>query len=145
MIVTVNLAKGVIAMSRKKVIVKRLNAILLGARDVLCTDKTGTLTRGLHYIEAPPRHIWRRLLDRVLEYAYLNSHFHRASETFSMSQCSSTPNWRTLCVPATGSRRSTRSPSILSAGGCPSSSNSTMDSIDPQRRRRGAIFDLEPL
>ena len=46
MIVTVNLAKGAIAMSRKKVIVKRLNAIQnFGAMDVLCTDKTGTLTQ----------------------------------------------------------------------------------------------------
>jgi len=45
MIVTVNLAKGAMAMSRKKVIVKRLNAIQnFGAMDVLCTDKTGTLT-----------------------------------------------------------------------------------------------------
>ena len=48
MIVTVNLAKGAIAMSRKKVIVKRLNAIQnFGAMDVLCTDKTGTLTQDL--------------------------------------------------------------------------------------------------
>ena len=45
MIVTVCLSKGAIAMSRKKVIVKRLNSIQnLGAMDVLCTDKTGTLT-----------------------------------------------------------------------------------------------------
>ena len=45
MIVTVCLSKGAVAMSRKKVIVKRLNAIQnLGAMDVLCTDKTGTLT-----------------------------------------------------------------------------------------------------
>jgi P-type Mg2+ transporter len=46
MIVTVNLAKGAIAMSRKQVIVKRLNSIQnFGAMDVLCTDKTGTLTQ----------------------------------------------------------------------------------------------------
>ena len=46
MIVTVNLSKGALAMSRKKVIVKRLNAIQnFGAMDVLCTDKTGTLTQ----------------------------------------------------------------------------------------------------
>ena len=45
MIVTVCLSKGAVAMSQKKVIVKRLNAIQnLGAMDVLCTDKTGTLT-----------------------------------------------------------------------------------------------------
>ncbi len=77
MIVTVNLAKGAMAMSRKKVIVKRLNAIQnFGAMDVLCTDKTGTLTQD--------RIILKRHLDlhgedsdRVLEYAYLNS-FHQS-------------------------------------------------------------------
>ena len=75
MIVTVNLAKGAIAMSREKVIVKRLNAIQnFGAMDVLCADKTGTLTQD--------RIILKRHLDirgeeseRVLQYAYLNSHF----------------------------------------------------------------------
>jgi Mg2+-importing ATPase len=75
MIVTVNLAKGAIAMSHKKVIVKRLNAIQnFGAMDVLCTDKTGTLTQD--------RIILKRHLDiqgndseRVLQYAFLNSHF----------------------------------------------------------------------
>ena len=75
MIVTVNLAKGAIAMSRKKVIVKRLNSIQnFGAMDVLCADKTGTLTQD--------RIILKRHLDirgneseRVLQYAYLNSHF----------------------------------------------------------------------
>ena len=47
MIVTVCLSRGAIGMSRKKVIVKRLNSIQnLGAMDVLCTDKTGTLDRG---------------------------------------------------------------------------------------------------
>ena len=46
MIVTVNLSKGALAMSRKKVIVKQLNSIQnFGAIDILCTDKTGTLTQ----------------------------------------------------------------------------------------------------
>jgi Mg2+-importing ATPase len=75
MIVTVNLAKGAIAMSRARVIVKRLNAIQnFGAMNILCTDKTGTLTQD--------RIILKRYLDirgeeseRVLQYAYLNSHF----------------------------------------------------------------------
>ena len=75
MIVTVNLAKGAIAMSRKRVIVKRLNAIQnFGAMDVLCTDKTGTLTRDKiilkHHFD-----LHGRESARVLEYAYLNSHF----------------------------------------------------------------------
>ena len=74
MIVTVNLGKGALAMSRKKVIVKRLNAIQnFGAMDVLCTDKTGTLTQDKIILE---KHV--DLLgndsDDVLLYAYLNSH-----------------------------------------------------------------------
>lgn len=75
MIVTVNLAKGAIAMSHKKVIVKRLNAIQnFGAMDVLCTDKTGTLTQDRIILK---RHIdiKGRDSDEVLEYAFLNSHF----------------------------------------------------------------------
>ena len=75
MIVTVNLAKGAIAMSRKKVIVKRLNAIQnFGAMDVLCTDKTGTLTQDKVILE---QHVDIRgeESDRVLEYAYLNSYY----------------------------------------------------------------------
>jgi len=75
MIVTVNLAKGAIAMSRKKVIVKRLNAIQnFGAMDVLCTDKTGTLTQDRIILK---RHIDVEGNDseQVLQYAFLNSHF----------------------------------------------------------------------
>ncbi|MFI5830909.1 hypothetical protein ACIA6C_27295 [Streptomyces sp. NPDC051578] len=45
MVASANLARGAVAMSRRKVVVKRLNAIQdLGAMDLLCTDKTGTLT-----------------------------------------------------------------------------------------------------
>ncbi len=75
MIVTVNLAKGAMAMSRKKVIVKRLNSIQnFGAMDVLCTDKTGTLTQDRIILK---RHLDLRGKDsmRVLEYAYLNSFY----------------------------------------------------------------------
>jgi Mg2+-importing ATPase len=76
MIVTVNLSKGALAMARKKVIVKRLNAIQnFGAMDVLCTDKTGTLTQGKIVLE--------KYLDvngdaneKVLHYGYLNSYHH---------------------------------------------------------------------
>lgn len=75
MIVTVNLSKGAIAMARRKVIVKRLDAIQdLGAMDVLCTDKTGTLTEGKIVLI---RHIDVEGNDRdeILHYAYLNSYF----------------------------------------------------------------------
>jgi len=75
MIVTVNLAKGAMGMSRKNVIVKRLNAIQnFGAMDILCTDKTGTLTQDQIILK---RHldIQGNDSDLVLQYAYLNSHF----------------------------------------------------------------------
>jgi P-type Mg2+ transporter len=75
MIVTVNLSKGALAMSRKKVIVKRLNAIQnFGAMDVLCTDKTGTITEGRIVLE---RHmdVSGNESDRILHYAYLNSFY----------------------------------------------------------------------
>jgi len=75
MIVTVNLSKGAISMSRKKVIVKRLNAIQnFGAMDVLCTDKTGTITQGKIVLE---KHLDVRGndSDRVLHYGYLNSYY----------------------------------------------------------------------
>ncbi|MGH1519406.1 magnesium-translocating P-type ATPase [Chryseobacterium sp. JK1] len=76
MIVTANLAKGAVNMSKKKVIVKRLNAIQnIGAMDVLCTDKTGTLTLDKIVLET---HLNVRGIedDEVLKWAYLNS-FHQ--------------------------------------------------------------------
>ena len=75
MLVTINLAKGAMAMSRKKVIVKRLNAIQnFGAMDILCTDKTGTLTQDKVILE---KHvdITGKEDEQVLEFAYLNSHY----------------------------------------------------------------------
>ncbi len=75
MIVTVNLSKGALAMSKKKVIVKRLNSIQnFGAMDVLCTDKTGTLTQDKIVLE---RHVdvTNRESDDVLRYAYMNSYY----------------------------------------------------------------------
>ena len=75
MIVTVNLSNGAIAMARKKVIVKRLNAIQnFGAADVLCTDKTGTLTQGKIVLE---KHLDVRgnESERVLHYGYMNSYY----------------------------------------------------------------------
>lgn len=75
MIVTVCLSKGALAMSRQKVIVKRINAIQnLGAMDVLCTDKTGTLTMDQVILE---RHcdVALKESEGVLALAYMNSHF----------------------------------------------------------------------
>lgn len=75
LIVTANLGKGAIAMSRRKVVVKRLNAIQnFGAMDVLCTDKTGTLTLDKIVLE---RHVdlAGEDSDEALEWGYLNSRF----------------------------------------------------------------------
>ena len=75
MIVSVTLARGAMRMAKQKVIVKRLAAIHdLGSMDVLCTDKTGTLTEAKI---ALIRHITLSGTDseRVLELAWLNSHF----------------------------------------------------------------------
>ncbi len=74
MIVTANLAKGAMNMSRRKVIVKRLNAIQnIGAMDILCTDKTGTLTLDKIVLE---KHLNVQGIedDEVLKWAYLNSY-----------------------------------------------------------------------
>lgn len=75
MIVTSTLAKGAVLLSRKKVIIKRLDAIQnFGAMDVLCTDKTGTLTQDRIFLS---RHVdvWGEDSDSVLEMAYLNSYY----------------------------------------------------------------------
>lgn len=75
MIVTVNLSKGAVSMAKKNVIVKKLNAIQnFGAMDVLCTDKTGTITCGKVVVE---KHIDINGSndDNVLRYAYFNSFY----------------------------------------------------------------------
>lgn len=75
MIVTANLAKGALNMSKSKVIVKRLNSIQnFGAMNILCSDKTGTLTQDRiileKYLNADGRDS-----DEVLIYSYLNSYY----------------------------------------------------------------------
>ena len=75
MVVSVTLSRGALRMAKKQVIVKRLAAIQnLGSMDVLCTDKTGTLTEAKIRLE---RHVdaQGRPSERVLEFAYLNSFF----------------------------------------------------------------------
>ena len=74
-IVTTNLAKGAIAMSKRKTVVKKLDAIQnFGAMDILCTDKTGTLTLDKIILE---RHldVHGNENNRVLRHAYLNSFY----------------------------------------------------------------------
>ncbi|MBV8214587.1 MAG: magnesium-translocating P-type ATPase [Verrucomicrobia bacterium] len=74
-VIAANLTRGAVAMSRNRVIVKRLSSIEdLGAMSVLCTDKTGTLTIDRIILE---RHldVLGNEDDEVLKYAYLNSYF----------------------------------------------------------------------
>ncbi len=74
MIVSANLAKGAVAISKKKVIVKDLNSIQnFGAMDVLCTDKTGTLTQDKVILEYS-LDVHGNEDDRVLRHAFLNSY-----------------------------------------------------------------------
>lgn len=75
MIVNVNLTKGSKSLSKKKTLVKKIESIQnLGAIDILCTDKTGTLTEGTitlqKYIDASGKEN-----NNILEYAYLNSYY----------------------------------------------------------------------
>ncbi len=75
MVVTANLAKGAMALSKMKVIVKKLNAIQnFGAMDILCTDKTGTLTQDkvvlVEHLDTQGQEN-----DTVLKYAQLNSYY----------------------------------------------------------------------
>ncbi|WP_258000183.1 magnesium-translocating P-type ATPase [Fischerella thermalis] len=75
MIVTANLARGAVQMSKQKVVVKRLNAIQnFGAMDILCTDKTGTLTLDKIILE---RHvdIHGYESEEPLRYGYLNGYY----------------------------------------------------------------------
>lgn len=75
MIVSANLAKGAVGMAKRKVVVKRLNAIQnFGAMDILCTDKTGTLTQDKIILE---HHLdsHGQVDPAVLELAWLNSYY----------------------------------------------------------------------
>ncbi|MGI6005926.1 MAG: magnesium-translocating P-type ATPase [Ruminococcus sp.] len=75
MIVTTSLAKGAMAMGREKVIIKDLNAIQnLGSIDILCTDKTGTLTQDKVVLEYH-LNVDGKEDNRVLRHAFLNSYF----------------------------------------------------------------------
>lgn len=75
MIVSTNLAKGAVSMSKKRVIVKDLNSIQnFGAMDVLCTDKTGTITQD-KVILLYSLDIHGQENDRILNYAFLNSYY----------------------------------------------------------------------
>ncbi len=75
MIVTVNLTKGALSMAKKNVIVKKLSAIQnFGAMDILCTDKTGTITEGKVILEKS-LNFYGHESERVLKYSFINSFY----------------------------------------------------------------------
>ena len=98
MIVSVCLAKGALAMSRRKVIVKRLNSIQnFGAMDVLCTDKTGTLTEDRVVLV---RHcdVAGRETEEVLLNGYLISHFQTGLKNLLDTAILDTPDFHGMAV-----------------------------------------------
>ncbi|WP_353097346.1 magnesium-translocating P-type ATPase [Tissierella praeacuta] len=74
-LVSTNLAKGAISLSKRKIVVKRLSSIQnFGAMDILCTDKTGTLTLDKIILETH-LDVLGKENDRVLRHGYLNSYY----------------------------------------------------------------------
>jgi Mg2+-importing ATPase len=100
MIVTANLARGAVVMSKQKVIVKRLNAIQnFGAMDVLCTDKTGTLTQDKIILE---RHLDIQGYpdETALKYGYLNSYYQTGLKNLLDVAVLEHVKWNTQLQPA---------------------------------------------
>lgn len=107
MIVTTCLAKGAVTMSRKQVIIKNLNAIQnLGSMDVLCTDKTGTLTMDKVVLEYH-LDIQGNENIRVLRHAFLNSYYQTGLRNLmdlavlermgiEQDKLGASPNWKAL-------------------------------------------------
>src|SRR6266542_4244798 len=74
-IITINLSKGARTMAKQGVIVQQLNAIEnFGSMDVLCTDKTGTLTEGVVRLDGA-LDVRGEASEEIFRYAYLNAHF----------------------------------------------------------------------
>jgi Mg2+-importing ATPase len=74
-VISANLTKGVLSMSKKRTIVKNMNSMQnFGAMDILCSDKTGTLTENVVVLQYH-LDIYGNENDRILKYAYLNSNF----------------------------------------------------------------------
>ena len=114
MIVSANLAKGASVMAGKKVIVKRLDAIQnLGAMDVLCTDKTGTLTQDRIVLEYP-LDVHGNEDERVLRHAFLNS-YHQTGLR-NLMDVASTPTRRTCFRCAKNTAKWTKSRSTSRGG-----------------------------
>ena len=117
MIVSVCLSKGALAMSRKKVIVKRLNSIQnFGAMDVLCTDKTGTLTMDHVILEIYCDVFKKREARRCCGTPTSSATSRPASRTCSTAPCCSTRSCTSELSHRASTARWTKSPSTSPAG-----------------------------
>ena len=115
-VVTTNLARGATRLARDRVVVRRLDAIQdLGGVDVLCVDKTGTLTED-RFVYAHSMNVTGRVDEFVAELAYLAVHFQDDGHDpldQAITNCSLTRTCRSSRTRPT--TRSTRSPSITAA------------------------------
>lgn len=120
MIVTSTLAKGAVKLSKQKVIVKRLDAIQnFGAMDVLCTDKTGTLTQDKIVLESHTD-VFGANCERVMRYAWLNSYYQTGLKNLlDVAVLSSILIHPSLLKYWQVTVKSMKSHLILSAAGCP--------------------------
>lgn len=118
MIVTSTLARGAVKLSKQKVIVKHLDAIQnFGAMDILCTDKTGTLTQDKIVLENHTD-VSGKVCERVLHAAWLNSHYQTGLKNLLDTavlegvELDAARGWRNA------GRRWMRSPSTSNAAAC---------------------------
>lgn len=95
MVITTCLAKGSLSMSKKQVIVKNMNAMqIFGSMDILCVDKSGTLTNDEVLLEYYMDVLGNEDLQ-VLDYAYLNSFYHTGAKNHidtALLKCHTMPN-----------------------------------------------------
>lgn len=95
MVITTCLAKGSLSMSKKQVIVKNMNAMqIFGSMDILCVDKSGTLTNDEVLLEYYMDVLGNEDL-KVLDYAYLNSFYHTGAKNHidtALLKCQNMPN-----------------------------------------------------
>ena len=143
MITSVTLARGAVAMAKHKVIVKHLSAIQnLGSIDVLCSDKTGTLTRGVMTFDSSCDALGQRLRRAAL----LRSPQQQVRDRDPQSARRGDPRTRRDRRRRARTRRSTRSRSTSSGGGCRSSSTRQASAASsPRVRPKGSSRARPPM
>lgn len=150
MIVTTCLAKGAVSMSKKKTIVKNLNSIQnFGAIDILCTDKTGTLTQDKVVLEYH-MDVTGNEDVRVLRHAYLNSYFQTGYKNLmdlaiiQKTEEEESENPQLLDL-SEAYEKSMKFPLISAEGGCLQLSGIHRENTDDYQRssRRNAVYLLQ--